>query len=73
MENQNISRDSSNNTQNTADHIKTLEGKEAVEKLQELAKGAENCFFCTSIKTGLPLSVRPMSVLDVDDKGNPCS
>ncbi len=39
------SRDSSNNTQNTAEHIKTLEGKEAVEKLQELAKGAENCFF----------------------------
>ena len=70
MEKSNISRDSSNNTQDTAEHIKSLEGKEAVEKLQELAKGAENCFFCTSIKTGVPLSVRPMSVLDVDDKGN---
>jgi general stress protein 26 len=70
MENSKTSRDSSNNTQDTQDHIKTLEGKEAVEKLKELAKGAENCFFCTSIKTGLPLSVRPMSVLDVDDNGN---
>lgn len=70
MENSTTSRDSSNNTQNTQDHINTLEGQEAVKKLQELAKSAENCFFCTNIKTGLPLSVRPMSVLDVDDNGN---
>lgn len=64
------SRDSSNNTQNTQDHIKTLEGKEAVKKLKDLAKSAENCFFCTNIKTGLPVSVRPMSVQDIDDEGN---
>lgn len=64
------SRDSSNNSQNTKDHIKSLSGEEALKKLKELAKGAENCFFCTNIKTGLPLSVRPMSVLDVDDNGN---
>lgn len=64
------SRDSSNNTQDTNEHIKTLEGQEALEKLKHIAKAAENCFFCTNIKTGLPLSVRPMSVLDVDDAGN---
>jgi general stress protein 26 len=64
------SRDSSNHTQDTQDHIKTLAGDEAVKKLKDLAKSAENCFFCTNIKTGLPLSVRPMSVLEVDDKGN---
>lgn len=64
------SRDSSNHTQDTKDHIKTLEGTEAVKKLKDLAKSAENCFFCTSIKTGLPLSVRPMSVLEIDDAGN---
>ncbi len=64
------SRDSSNNTQNTADHIKSLSGEEAVKKLKDLAISAENCFFCTSIKTGLPVSVRPMSVLQVDDAGN---
>ena len=29
------SRDSANNTQNTQDHIKTLEGKEAVKKLKD--------------------------------------
>ena len=70
MEHSKHQSDSTNNTQNKEDHIKSLEGKEAVDKLKELAKGAENCFFCTDIKTGLPLSVRPMSVLDVDDNGN---
>jgi general stress protein 26 len=70
METNQNSRDSSNNTQATADHIKTLEGKEALDKMRELATKAENCFFCTNIKTGLPLSVRPMSVLQVDDEGN---
>lgn len=64
------SRDSSNNTQPTDEHIKSLEGKEALKKLKDLAKSAENCFFCTCIKTGLPVSVRPMSVLDIDDEGN---
>lgn len=70
MENQDQSRDSSNNTQNTADHIKSLEGQEAVKKLKDLATSAENCFFTTNIKTGLPVSVRPMSVQEVDDEGN---
>ena len=70
MENTAQSRDSSNNTQNTQDHIKTLAGTDAVKKLKDLATSAENCFFCTNIKTGLPLSVRPMSVLQVDDSGN---
>ena len=70
MENNEQSRDSSNNTQNLQDHIKTLDGAEAVKKLKDLATSAENCFFCTSIKTGLPLSVRPMSVLQVDESGN---
>jgi general stress protein 26 len=64
------SRDSSNNTQDINNHIKSLEGKDALDKLKHIAKSAENCFFCTNIKTGLPLSVRPMSVLDVDDDGN---
>lgn len=63
-------RDSSNNTQNVNDHIQSLAGTEALKKLKDLAKSAENCFFCTNIKTGLPLSVRPMSVLEVDDEGN---
>jgi general stress protein 26 len=70
MENYENSRDSSNNTQPTDEHLKTLEGKEALEKLKHIATKAETCFFCTNIKTGLPVSVRPMAVLDVDDEGN---
>lgn len=70
MSDNRISRDSTNNTQNTADHIQTLEGIAALKKLKHIATAAENCFFCTSIKTGLPVSVRPMSVLDVDNAGN---
>jgi len=66
---ENNQRDSSNNSQ-TEDTQKTLEGAAALKKLKDLATGAENCFFCTNIKTGLPLSVRPMSVLQVDDEGN---
>lgn len=61
---------SNKNTQDKKEHIKSLEGKEAVDKLKEISLAAENCFFCTDIKTGLPMSVRPMAVLDVDDSGN---
>lgn len=70
MENSSFKSDSTNNSQDKKDHIKTLSGVTAVEKLKELTEGAENCFFCTAIKTGLPLSVRPMSVLQVDDNGD---
>lgn len=63
-----LSRDSSNNTQE--DNIKQLEGKEAFDKLKQIATKAENCFFCTTIRTGLPVSVRPMSVLQVDRNGD---
>src|SRR6476469_9134743 len=52
------------------DNIKSLEGADAIEKLTELAKKAETCFFCTNIKTGLPFSTRPMSFQDIDEEGN---
>ncbi len=52
------------------EHEKNLYGIEAIDKLKDIAKSAENCFFCTNIKTGVPMSVRPMSVLQVDDEGN---
>lgn len=69
MENE-TSRDSTNNTQDTSDHIKRLSGDEAIAKVKDIAMSAQNGFFCTNIKTGLPLSVRPMAVLQVDDAGN---
>ncbi len=52
------------------DHLKNLEGPEAKAKLKELVERAENCFFCSAIKTGLPFSTRPMSEQLVDDDGN---
>jgi general stress protein 26 len=52
------------------ENMEPLEGKAAVDKLKELAKKAETCFFCTAIKTGIPISARPMSVQQVDDEGN---
>ncbi len=66
---ENNQRDSSNNSQQ-GEHHKTLFGEEALKKLKHIATKAENCFFCTNIKTGLPVSVRPMSVLQVDEEGN---
>ena len=58
------------NQQQPEDNFKDLAGAEAKEKIQELVKQAETCFFCSSIKTGLPFSTRPMSVQKVDDEGN---
>ncbi len=52
------------------ENTKNLEGAEAAKKIKELAEGAESCFFITNIKTGIPLSVRPMSIQKVDDDGN---
>lgn len=52
------------------DHLKNLGGPEAKAKLKELVEKAENCFFCSGIKTGLPFSTRPMSEQLVDDDGS---
>ncbi|MET4082058.1 general stress protein 26 [Pedobacter sp. UYP30] len=59
---------STNNSQE--ENIKDLSGKVAVEKLRDLAEEAETCFFCTNIKTGIPISVRPMAIQQIDDEGN---
>lgn len=47
-----------------------LSGKASVEKIRELVKKANTCFFCTNIKTNKPFVTRPMSVQQVDDQGN---
>lgn len=46
-----------------------LSGAAALEKIREIVDEAKSCFFCTDIRTGVPLSVRPMKVLEVDDQG----
>lgn len=52
------------------DNIKDLQAKEAFEKIKELAEKAESCFFCTSIKTALPFSTRPMAIQKVETDGS---
>lgn len=58
------------NKQQTEDNFENLDGAEAVKKIKELTDKAPSCFFCTDIETGKPFITRPMSVQQVDDKGN---
>ncbi|HEY0983927.1 pyridoxamine 5'-phosphate oxidase family protein [Schlesneria sp.] len=46
-----------------------LHGPDAVRKIQELVKLAQNCFFCTSLENGPASSARPMNIREVDDDG----
>lgn len=55
--------------ENAENHVQNLEGTEAQKKLKDLVEKAENCFFCSNIKTGLPFSTRPMSEQLVDENG----
>lgn len=48
--------------------VKNLVSTEAVEKIKELATGADICMFTTSLSK-LPLTSRPMSTVDVDEEG----
>ncbi len=58
------------NKQQPEDNYQDLYGKDAAERIKEMTKKAETCFFCTNIKTGVPFSTRPMAVQEVDDEGN---
>jgi general stress protein 26 len=46
-----------------------LNSAAAVEKMRELIKKANSCFFCTAVATGESQGSRPMSVQRVDDNG----
>ncbi len=58
------------NANQPEENRKDLLGKEAIEKIQELGKKANTCFFCTKIVTGNMICTRPMSVQKIDDEGN---
>jgi len=49
--------------------VKNLAGKEAIEKVKEMAGEIKSCLFCTNIGDGR-FDTRPMSTQDVDDEGN---
>lgn len=57
------------NANQPEDNFKNLAGTEAIKKMKEIAEATKTCFFCTDIKTGSPMSVRPMSIQKVDDEG----
>jgi general stress protein 26 len=50
------------------DNMKDLAGSEAVEKIREIVKSAETCFFCTNLEG--EIDARPMNVRQVDDEGS---
>lgn len=54
---------------NAISPVENLDSREAVEKLKELAEKAQTFMFTTSIQTDYP-TTRPMTVQEVDDKGN---
>ncbi len=58
------------NQNQTEENRKDLGGKEAIDKLKELVKDAQTCFFCTADNAGPTGGTRPMSVREVDDEGN---
>ena len=58
------------NRQQAEDNHKNLQGTEAGKKIKELASKNDTCFFCTSITTGKPFEVRPMSAQKIDENGN---
>lgn len=50
-------------------NYKDLFSKEAVDKIKEMAEDIKMCMFCTELSVR-PVPTRPMSVLEVDDRGN---
>ena len=51
------------------DNREDLTGQGAVERIREVVKKAESCFFCTALSAGGSGATRPMSVQAVDDDG----
>lgn len=47
---------------------KDLQGKEAIEKIHEIAEATNTCMFCTHLGS-VPFAARPMAVQQVDDEG----
>ena len=61
--------DSINQNQPEQNH-QDLDGKAAVDKLREVVRKAETCFFSTGEAGGATCATRPMNVRLVDDAGN---
>ena len=58
------------NKQQPEHNREDLSGTRACERMAELVKDADTCFFCTAGGEGPTGGVRPMSVQQVDEEGN---
>lgn len=56
--------------QQSEDNMEHLRDRPAVEKIKEIVKKAQSCFFCTAARTGTSSGARPMNVRQVDEEGN---
>ena len=54
---------------NSKDNFKDLSSNEAIAKVKEMAEDIGICMFCTELSVR-PFPTRPMSLREVDDKGN---
>ncbi len=54
---------------NSKDNFKNLSSNEAIAKVKEMAEDIGVCMFCTELSVR-PFPTRPMSLREVDDKGN---
>ncbi len=57
-------------TRDPQQQVQDLDGEAAIGKVLDLVKKNQSCFFCTALnKVGLPISARPMTLLEVDRNG----
>ena len=58
------------NANQTEENHADLSAQPAVEKISDIVKKAQSCFFCTAAGSAQWGNVRPMSVQEVDAQGN---
>ena len=61
--------DSINQSQ-TEENREDLVGEAAIQKIAEMVKSSQTCFFCTKSANGTSAGARPMNVRQVDPSGN---
>lgn len=58
------------NANQPEDNRDDLQGTEAIERIQEMVKKVQTCFFCSAASTDDLSAACPMNVRQVDDQGN---
>ena len=58
------------NSEQPESNTQHVTGAAAVERIKAVVKKAETCFFCTAVSYGRAGGTRPMTVQQVDDRGD---